>query len=251
MAENSPNSIGWLLELPREHSDWLAGIRHWRHLKVATEGDSIWVNGFSESEIASTAIKSIPAKKIWHQMDHQLFPQGSRLPFRQAPVLLWTPIGRGLPLALPDENHNFFGIKEETIVRLVRTEIVHPAVAILAPVEALRAFIENAAAVRLKHLQWVMIDETSAFILGAPLLPVPGNTFWQCGSFLMPAGYDFEWPVIRDILHPLTDTMPGDVVVWDTAGSWFSIPHMALSPLTIGSFRQSLLRLRAKQSNAL
>lgn len=251
MAEDASNSIIWLLELPRAHSEWLAGIRHWDHLKIANEGDSMWVGGFSNAEIESVAVKSIPGKKIWHQRDNRLFPQGSRLPFRTAPALLWTPIGRGLPLTLPAENHNLFSSGTPAPVRLSRSDAVHEAVAMTTTLKALGTFLENAAAVRLKSLRWTIFGGNSALVLGTPLLPVPGNAFWQRGNFLVPAGYDFEWPVIAGILQNKISLADSETIVWSTAGKWVRIPATAFRPLTIGSYRQSALLIGAKTDHTL
>src|SRR5690606_27373776 len=134
----------WLLQLKRTDTDWLADIRHWQHLRVATEDECIWVKGFRDEEISAVAVRSIPVKRIWYQKEHLLFPQGSLVPSRKDPTLLGTPIARGLPLQLPPWNHNYFGFVGQVAVRLSASTEERPATAMLAPLSQVWAFIESA-----------------------------------------------------------------------------------------------------------
>jgi hypothetical protein len=246
MAANATDGITWLLAVQRGHKDWLAPIRHWQHLTMATDEDKIWVTGFSQQEITGVIVKSIPVKTIWYQQGPYLFPEGSILPARKAPSLLWSPIERGLPLELPPENHNYFGVSDKVVIRLVETQQEHAAAALIVAIDDLKLLMETAPAIRLKPLKWSIINNQDALIVGVPLLPVPGNTFWQEGNFLIPAGYDFEWPSLRKTVGKMTNNSEPSLLIWLPAGGFIRLPQTSLKPLTIGSFRQSEILWKSK-----
>lgn len=245
MAENPADGVIWLLEIRREHLDWLGDIRHWNHLRLATEDGSLWVKGFNETEIESTPVKSIPVKKIWYQKEHLLFPYGSIVPLRKAPNLLWSPIERGLPLKLPQWNHNYFGFSGDINVSLGPTTEEKPAAALLVNLDNLQAFIETASAVRLRPIKWAILGAESALLLGIPILPIPGDAYWADQDFLMPSGYQFQHPeltgVIKDILSEANSPC---LTLWKKDGTYLSVPKNSFTQLSIGSFRQSISLLR-------
>jgi hypothetical protein len=245
MAENPADGLIWLLEVRREHTDWLADIRHWQHLRIATDEKCIWVKGFRDDEINAVPVRSIPVKKIWYQRENLLFLQGSIVPSRKAPTLLWSPIERGLPLQLPPWNHNYFGFSARIRVRLVSSSEERPAAAMLAHLAAIREYIGTASSIRLKALDWTILDAAHALVLGAPLLPVPAQALWVNGDFLIPAGYQFQYPEMTDILETmLNDTGAAAWTMWRTDGTYIRIPKKSFSRLSIGSFRQSFSLLQ-------
>ena len=241
MAENSSDSIEWLLELKRDDAGWLGDIRGWQHLRIATEETSIWVKGFNEREINATAVRCIPAKKVWYKRDNLLFAQGSLVPSRKAPSLLWTPIELGLPIELPPLNHNYFGIREQVAISLVQATAERPTVAMCVSLNLLGNYIQKAPAIRLAPLRWIILGDAHALVLGIPLLPIPAEVFWSEGDFLIPAGYDFEWPAL---IAPLTGKLSNDgepgFILWNRDATFSRIPKSSFRQLSIGSFRQSV-----------
>ena len=239
MAEDSPDGIAWLLELRHDDAALLGGLRHWAHLRMATEEAAIWVKGFSRDEIGDAAVRSIPAKKVWWSKDNLLFAEGSIVPSRKAPALLWVPIARGLPVSLPPMNHNYFGLHEGIRMDLERSDTGHEAAAMLVSLETLRPYLAGAPAVRLKPLTWALLDKRDALVVGTPLLPLPGAPLWCAGNFLIPAGCDFQWVELREALQSRIAPGPDALALWHPDGRYTLIPRQAVRPLSIGSFRQS------------
>jgi MoxR-vWA-beta-propeller ternary system domain bpX2 len=247
MAENPSHELTWLLELDQAHLDYLGPIRHWSQLEVATMQDCCWVKGLTGDQLQMPEIKSIPFKKIFYEKDNQLFPYGSRLPVKKLPSpLLWMPLEKGLPLSLPSFNHNYFGIEEKLTVRLAPSAAEQPATALLITLKALESYILSAPAIRLKPLDWTIVDD-QALIIGAPLLPLPGVTWWKTGNSLLPAGYAWEWPTLSGIIEEELNDGGHHWLLWQPDGSYLSIPKDQFSPLSISSFRLTMAGLSSNR----
>lgn len=228
-----------MLAISKELTGDLGGIRHWNNLKMGIEGDTVWVKDFTLAQITSPEVKTIPFKSVYAARDNKLFPQGSLLPERNEPALLWTPIDRGLPVRFPSLNHHFFGLQEQLPIRLMASEANYPAFALMAGMEDLRLYITTAPRVRLQHLGWTILDEKMALIFGVPLVPVRGAVYWQKNDFLLPAGYDFELPFLDKMVREKVNPNGENWVLWHTDGTYATVDKQAVMPLSVGAFRRS------------
>jgi hypothetical protein len=227
----------YFLEINKEHKDFLGAIRHWENLKIAFETNTIWIKEFTDDQIDSTELLQIPYIKIYELKENLLFEKGKQLPTKKLPSgLLWSPVLRGLPISLPNFNHNFFGISDTLQIALKRSEDVKEAYALLVEYQELKSYIEFAPKFRLEPLQWVVINN-KALIIGKPLLPLKGNTFWSKNDFLIPTGYDFEWPVLAQTLKDKLNPFDKNIILWNKDNSYSSIPKQNVKPLSISSFR--------------
>jgi len=239
MAEDPFNDVTWLLEIEQQHLDYLAPIRHWEQLKMAASPGRYWISGLTTDQLESQEIKSIPFKHLYFEKGQLLFPRGGLLPVKKLPELLaWAPLEKGLPLDLPSFNHNYFGITEKLTMRLVPSGKEEEPVALLTSIDILRSYILTAPAVRLKPLAWVMLDD-QPLISGRPLLPLPGDSFWQRGEFLLPAGLDWEWPVLEPVLNRELNPDGDHLLLWDKDGLCTRIEKTGWRRLSISSFRLS------------
>ena len=237
MAYNASHDVVYYLHLDTSRKDDLATIRGWSNLKIAFDGASLWVKDFEHSQITSVAVKSIPFKTLFYERDGKLFLLNSLLPDRVIPPLLWTAIDRALPITLPGFNHNYFGIHEKIAVQLVESGQVHESVAMITPFEHLERYSTSAPAIRMKRLQWALINGEQAFLLGTPLLPIPGLAFWHRGDSLLPAGYDFELPVLADTYASILNPEKQHLLLWNADCTYSLLPKNDLQPLSISSVR--------------
>ncbi|MBF7090778.1 hypothetical protein IUY40_04380 [Flavobacterium sp. ALJ2] len=227
----------YFLEIKKEHNHFLGSIRHWDNLKVAFETDTIWIKDFSLEQIDAAEIQQIPYKTIYELKDNLLFEKGKLLPSRKLPSgLLWTPILRALPVSLPKFNHNFFGIDQKLKIVLKPSEDIKEAFALLVDYDELKLYIESAPKYRLEPLQWVVIDK-SALIIGNPLLPIQGSTYWVDNNFLIPTGYNFEWFALTKTLQEKLNPSEENIILWNTDNSYSIIPKTHIKQLSISSFR--------------
>lgn len=227
----------YFLEINKEHKDFLGSIRHWDNLKVAFETTVIWVKDFSFAQISSPEMLQIPYAKIYELKDNLLFEKDKLLPSKKLPSgLLWTPILRALPVALPKFNHNFFGIDQRINMILKPSEDTKEAYALLVDYEELKSYIESAPKFRLEPLRWVVINK-KALIIGTPLLPLKGSTYWFDNHFLVPSGYNFEWNALTKMIQQKINPSTENMVLWNTDNSFSNIPINTIKQLSISSFR--------------
>ena len=240
MAQDPANGVGWYLSVDTAHRHYLGAIRHWGNLKVATEEGLLWVRDFTAVQVDSVEVKSIPYKQLYYAREGRLFLQGSLLPDRPVPSVLWTPIERALPLKLPAFNHNYFGVADRLVTRLAPSGTEKEASCLLTDIQALGHYIETAPAIRLKHLSWVMVGNDQALVLGRPLLPIEGAAYWRKDDFLLPAGFDLELPSLVPVLNHQLNAQGTHWVIWDTRGRYHPLSKDLLRPLSISSFRRSI-----------
>lgn len=227
----------YFLEIKKENKDFLGSIRHWENLKIAFEANVVWVKDFLAEQINTPEIQQIPYKKVYELKENLLFEQGNLLPSKKLPSgLLWTPILRALPVSLPKFNHNFFGIDEKLEITIKTSEEIKEAYALLVNYDELKRYIETAPKYRLEPLQWVVLDN-KALILGNPLLPIKGKTYWLDHDFLLPTGYNFEWFALAKKLQEELNLSKQNLILWNKDNSYSVIPKTTIKQLSISSFR--------------
>ena len=227
----------YFLEIKKEHKDFLGSIRHWDNLKTAFETDVVWIKDFSAEQINAPEIQQIPYKKVYELKENLLFEYGNLLPSKKLPSgLLWTPILRALPVSLPKFNHNFFGVNHKIQLSIKASEEIKEAYALLVDYDELKLYIETAPGYRLEPLRWIVIDK-KALIIGSPLLPIKGSTYWLNHNFLLPTGYHFEWSALAKTLQEKLNPSGENLILWNNDNSYSIIPKKNIKPLSISSFR--------------
>ena len=239
MAQDFTNPINYFLAIEKQYVDFLGKIRHWNNLKIATEDTHYWVKDFSFEQINSLEVKTIPYKQIYYTQDHKLFKKDSLLPDRNIPSLLWTPVERGLPVELPSYNFNFFGVNDKIGIKLVPSENEKPVLGMIIDREVLEEYIQNAPAIRLTKLIWTILNETSVFIIGEPNLPIRGEIFWKNTNFFLPIGYDFELPILSNIINQVIDPEERTYIVFSKNSDYFLVEKTDFQTLSLSSFRLS------------
>jgi MoxR-vWA-beta-propeller ternary system domain bpX2 len=242
MAADTESSVMYLLELKLQHKDFLASIRHWDNLKVATEESSIWVKDFTAAQLENPALRSVPFAKLFSVKNNLLFPLGSLLPARKMPALLWTPIERALPVKLSDFNHNLFTIPPAAPLRLIPSDEEQQASILVTGMAAAGLYIDTAPAARLQRLQWTVVNNTDVFLKGQPLLPLDGNAYWQQGRFIFPLGWAPEFTILQNTAAQVMDPSGECFIWWLNAQEYCLLHAAALQPLSIASWRQTLQR---------
>lgn len=245
MAEYAADNITWYLLTDEAHKDDLAGIRQWPDLKAGTDGHEFWVKGFDYAQVHSVELKSIPFATVFYEQQGKLFLQNSRLPHRNMPSVLWTPIDRALPVRLPSFNHNYFGTDSRVQVSLVPSDKETTATAVIVTIEALEQYIITAPAVRLQPINWALLDQTHALLAGWPLLPVQGTAFWQRKDILLPAGFDFDLHILADVVNETLNPGFHNWLVWQADNTYFPVSKKDMQPLSLESFRSSTARMVA------
>jgi hypothetical protein len=240
MEKHAPDPINYL-RIPKNQLELLGYIRHWKQLKVGYESDWIWIKELSDEQLDSVAIKRIPHQVCYYEKETKLSLKGSLLPSCSIPNILWTPIQRALSLQLPILNHNYFGASDQIKLELVPSKKEQEAYALLSNLEDLGHFIETSAAVRLKSLKWSLV-ENQALIFGTPTLPIQGAAYWRWNHFLIPAGYDFNYPSLAESVHKSIQAKQSDWIVWTLDSSYYTIDSKHIQVLSLSSYRKTMAR---------
>ncbi len=241
MAQNASDDIGYFLLLDEVHKADLGTIRVWSNLKIAFDGKDIWVKDFTHQQIHSVEVKSIPYKTIFYSKGAKLYLHNSLLPDRNIPAsLLWTQIDRALPISLPDLNHNYFGIQEKISIALVASETEAEAVAMITSLDVLKQYIETAPAIRLEHLFWTILQNKDVLLIGKPLLPITGQTYWRQEDVLLPVGFDFDLSILAGKLIDTINPGRRGIVLWNQENRYLFIDKNAFQPLSLSSFRNTV-----------
>ncbi len=244
MAEDASDGIIWLLQIPESHTEFLAGIRHWEGLQLARAEGAAWIGGLTTAQVKMPAVGSLPHKNIWQQREGFLFKPDTLVPQMRVPELQWKDLKMALPLDLPKQNFNFFGVRERLPMQLVRSVEEAPVAALLLPLETLHSYMQTAPAVRLEGLTWTVLGNENALVLGTPILPLPGTALWRAGNLLLPAGWDFQWPALTDAIVSKHDlVVPDTLSVWVPGGNRLWVKENQFQRLTIGSFRLTLRQI--------
>ncbi|WP_046744787.1 hypothetical protein [Kordia zhangzhouensis] len=233
------NITEYWLRLPIKYKDKLAQIRVWQSLRVAVDNDDIWIRGIAPAQLHSPEIRSIPFKKIYFQRENALFFLEGNLPEERLKTSwVWSPIHTFLPVTLPDYNFNFFGIKEKIIFRIVPSTVEREAAAQWVDMDVLKNSILKTPAVRLQPVQWTIVNK-KALLIGIPLLALPGTTLWKHQNFLLPAGFDFEYPELSTYFQKKMTQSDNELIIINNNSTYFTISTTDFQSLSISSFRLS------------
>ncbi|RQO30277.1 hypothetical protein DBR32_11935 [Taibaiella sp. KBW10] len=242
MAENATDHLtAYYAQIPVAHKEGLGSIRHWQQLRVAQEGDLLWIKGFTKEQIQSKEFKWIPFLQAYECRANLLFRIGHLVPERRLPAsLLWNPVERLLNVTFNNWNHNYFGIGEQVPVSIIPSEKETDAFALLCNTVVAAPYIFESLKVRLDRIQWLMLEERALF-LGTPVLSIPGDTFWKQGRHLIPTGYDFVYGILQEIIAKKIDAPGENWILWHTDSTYTLIPQSSVKPLSISSFRLSTI----------
>lgn len=237
MAENFAD---YLVKLSVEHKDFLGQIRHWDNLKLAVELTDIWIKNFTETQLNSAELLSIPFISIYVCKDNLIFPKGSLLPLKKMPNLLWSPIERALTVEIGDYNHNFFGIHQTLLINLVPTQNEKVATILFVKCKEVDSFFQTAPKIRLDALKWCVVEENNALIFGEPMLPIKGKAFWQHGDFILPVGWELAYPILAETIEKKINPL-GKYFIWWTSNEHYNLVEKTLlRSLSIASWRQTV-----------
>lgn len=207
---------------------------------MASDGDLLWVKDLTEAQLQSIELQSIPYKKTYYLQENLLFPQGEKIPERKLPSLLWSPIDKFITVELPSGNYNFFGLTETLELTLIPAGEEQPATAMMCAIGDLQTALEELPAVRLEPLRWSVLKKHFAIIIGTPLLPIKGFTYWRKGDMLIPTGYRFDLEILCYSLQQKLDPEARHLILWNKEGAYTLLPKQDFATLSLSSFRKTV-----------
>ncbi len=240
METNAANDIGYYLLIDAANKADLGYLRQWSNIKIGFDGNAVWAKDLDYVQVNSTEVRTMPYKTIYYASGSKLFLLNSKLPDRNIPALLWTPIDRAIPVSLPSFNHNYFGIQEKVSVQLVPSDTERVASAVITTIAVLGQYMATAPAIRLQGIKWAILNADKVLLVGTPMLPLTGDTYWQNNNFLMPSGYDLDLHLMKTAINNQLNPDGDNLVVWNSDSSYFLVEKDDLQPLSLSSFKTSM-----------
>lgn len=211
---------------------------------AADDAGRLWLRGLPTTGPLPLALGQLPALASYAaDAEGRLFPSGKPTPTGRLPQLAWQPLAAFIPLAMPTAA--LPGQPPAPVaVRLVPSARPQPGTALLTTLATLASYAETAPAVRLAGLRFAVSARGQALLLGTPLPPLPGQEYWASAELLLPAGFDFEVPLVADLLAGQR-AATHDVLLFSPDGQYEVIAAVHLHPVT-----RSAVRLTASHFSA-
>jgi hypothetical protein len=152
-----------------------------------------------------------------------LFPPGGKTPVAKLKALNWQPITAFVPIELPVSAMPG-AVEAKMELKLSRTEETKEPYALLTSLAEWKNYADTAPTVRLKQLRFAVSGTGQAIVTGYPLPVIKGQTYWLSNSRLLPAGFDFDPPVIGNIIPKGLNEAEPSLQLFDAAGDWENIP---------------------------
>ncbi|MBO6516586.1 MAG: hypothetical protein JJ975_08545 [Bacteroidia bacterium] len=239
MEVNSANGITYYVSVPEQCLNELAEIRHWPGLEVGHAADCIWIKGQNPNLMDSPAIRSLTGVKRYTSNGKHLFEPEALLPALELPKVSWSEMKQILPITRPRYNPNYFGLSETLKPTLVRTSSVQKSKAQMVSLESLEAYVFDAPGIRLTPIVWTVLNRM-AILIGSPVLPLTGKTFWHNGTLFIQEGFDLEVPVLAPFIRNSHDPAHTHNVFIEEDGSHKLFPIVNFRPLSRSSFNRTM-----------
>jgi len=107
--------------------------------------------------------------------------------------------------------------------------------ALLVSLTEWKTYAETAPETRLKQLRFAVSAEAKVLIYGQPLPNLPGKAYWQSGAMLLPAGFDFDPPLIGNLIAQQREQQA--FMLFNADGNWQEIPLSAFEPAKRSAIR--------------
>jgi len=227
-----------VLVLEEKYREALGAVRGITGLKAASDGELIWLKGITMHNASNKPISSLPVLHSYTLNENELlFPEGSKTPTQKLPVFEWMQIKQFVPVTMPVSAMPGSSPPTTTIT-LSRTELIKETHALLVNLSAWKTYAESAPETRLRPLQFAVSAQNEALIYGQPLPNIPGQAYWLNGQMLLPAGYDFDPPIVARLIAAQQAEDQPAFMLFNSDGSWQLITYNMFKPA-----RRSTVRL--------
>ncbi|UOQ51205.1 hypothetical protein [Hymenobacter cellulosivorans] len=208
-------------------------------LRVAEAAGQLWVRGLPATGELPAAARRLPAAAAYAlDAQNRLFATGQLTPTAHLPDLAWLPIQEFVPLELPTAALPGQA-RLRYRVRLVPSARAVAGSALLTTLAAWLAYVETAPEIRLRHLRFAVAEDERVLVLGAPLPPLAGQEYWLQEGMLLPAGFDFEAPLLAPLLARRLNPAADSLVVFVSNGRWEQVLTSNLVPATRSAVRRT------------
>ena len=226
-----------IVVLAAHDRETLGGVRAVPGLQAAEAAGQLWLRGLPATGELPLAVRALPATAAYGlDAAGRLFPTGSLTPTAQLPALAWQPIRAFVPLELPTAALPAQAAPRYR-VRLAPSARAEAGAALLTTLAAWHEYAETAPEIRLTSLRFAVAADQRVLLLGTPLPPISGQEHWLSEGLLLPAGLDFEAPLLSTLLAQQLNPAGDAVLLFAVDGSWERVLNVDLLPVTRSAVR--------------
>lgn len=227
----------FVIQLSHTHKETLGTVRTNPYLQVAIDGEWIWIRGIEVTGGIDVKIRQLPAIYTFELDDqNNLFPPGGLTPVGKLPPLEWMSVREFITPQLPTSAMPA-KISEKYKVKLIPSTTIKPGQALLTTLDLWKKFADAAPEVRLKSLRFVVSAMDEVLIMGSPLPTIPGKEYWVHDTLLLPGGFDFEIPLISNLVAGKLNPSNDSLILFRENSQWEKIPKAYVVPATRSAVR--------------
>jgi hypothetical protein len=207
-------------------------------LQAADDEEFIWVRGIPAQKKIDLRIRQLPGLHTYQlDADNNLFPPGGLTPVGKLKSLNWVALSSFITVELPVSALPG-KINQHHVIRLVASGRSQAGNALLTDLATWKAYAEQAPLVRLQQTRFAVSEKNNVLIVGSPLPALPGREYvLQHDTLLLPCGYEFDPPVISNLVITRLDPLKEALLLFDTNGTWEKIPRTAFVHSTRSAIR--------------
>lgn len=218
----------------------LAAIRLLPNLEVATDATAIWLKLPLSNDGLDPKIRQLPLVSTYIVDEkHLLYPVGGLTPVGHLPPMQWQPLAAFMPVELPVSLLPS-ATTTAVAIHVVPSEKERDAAALMTTAAAWLAYVSTASDVRLKRLKFAVSDDKKVFVMGSPLPPIEGETYWLNNHIFMPTGYDFALPIVSELIFQKEKLENQAFLCFDTEGAYSRLDVLDFVLVTRSAVRLSV-----------
>ncbi|HKB00802.1 MAG TPA: hypothetical protein VKD90_01220 [Gemmataceae bacterium] len=223
--------------VPATGLEALAPLRARGGVRVV-DGDPAWVTWDGDRPDVVAALVAIPGAELFEPRDGHWFRPAARLPaFDLPPAGVPVPLERAVVPASEVPTEPADREPRRVPLRLVRSDMPHPASALRCPIGALKGWADTATTAEIAAVNAARKGDV-AWLLGSRLPALArAERFWGA-RVLIPLGFraDPDWP--ESALREAAGVGPDEILVLTEDGSE-AIPGDAFKSLTRAAIRRA------------
>ncbi|MGN8072643.1 hypothetical protein [Mucilaginibacter sp. 22184] len=220
-----------VIRIAGKYKAQLGAVRLLQGWKGAEAEGLVWLRGPLQSHKSWVMLLALPAEATFTMDDqHRLFPLGKQTPVAMLPELNWQSLADFLPVELPVSALPGCIDRRHIGIRLVRSAEEREKKVLKTDLATWKAYTGNAPQIRLQPLRFAVDTLGNVLVAGNPLPSIPGCTYWRNHDLLIPSGYDFDPPILAELLHARLNDGTDSLVIWEEHGGYSTVPTAAFVP---------------------
>lgn len=180
--------------------DQLAPVRTLPGLQGCIDGNQIFLRGIFINDKELPVTLKIPAIKTYRlAQGNLLFPLDGVTPVAKMEEMNWKPLHKLLPLKLPTAA--FTGkLREKIKIELIESESPKEIYASLYDTTQWFKYCKEIPEARLKQIRFALSKDEKILVLNSGIISLPAQHFWKSENNLLPLGYDFNPPILSELI---------------------------------------------------